>query len=222
MKQKQMILIGCLFLSLAFAVTAFGIETKSEYQVSITNLTRNQTFTPVLVIVHRAGLTLFKTGSPASTELAMLAEGGDTAPLSDLIQNDPRVDFIASTGGLLGPGETTSVVIPGMRSINNISLAAMMIPTNDAFIGLNDAVVAHGSSVTTYMLSAYDAGTEENDELCQNIPGPFGCDGTGEGYNSDDGEGFIHIHSGIHGVGDVAAHEYDWKNSVAKIVIQKK
>ncbi|MBI5612909.1 MAG: spondin domain-containing protein, partial [Gammaproteobacteria bacterium] len=49
------------------------------YEVTVTNLTRGQSFTPILVATHRPGVALFEPGQPASPELAILAEGGDTA-----------------------------------------------------------------------------------------------------------------------------------------------
>ena len=59
---------------------------------------------------------------------------------------------------------------------------------------------------------AYDAGTEENDELCTSIPGPA-CGGTGL-EASGNGEGFIHVHRGFFGIGDLEQAEYDWRNPV--------
>lgn len=69
---------------------------------------------------------------------------------------------------------------------------------------------------------AYDAGTEADDELCAHIPGPPTVCG-GEGFNpSQEGDvNFLHIHAGIHGVGDLSAATFDWRNPVAKIVISR-
>ena len=67
----------------------------------------------------------------------------------------------------------------------------------------------------------YDAGTEANDELCAHIPGPAGVY-AGKGFNSArDDVNFVHIHSGIHGIGDLSAATYDWRNPVASIVITR-
>ncbi|MCU7818248.1 MAG: hypothetical protein KZQ57_05120, partial [gamma proteobacterium symbiont of Lucinoma myriamae] len=38
---------------------------------------------------------------------------------------------------------------------------------------------------------------------------------------AEDGEGFVHINRGIHGIGDLAADVYDWHNPVAKITITR-
>jgi hypothetical protein len=34
-------------------------------------------------------------------------------------------------------------------------------------------------------------------------------------------EEYVHIHSGIHGIGDLDPAEFDWRNPVATIRIQK-
>ena len=69
----------------------------------------------------------------------------------------------------------------------------------------------------TYLANAYDAGSETNDELSSTVAGLGG-----EGYSpNDSGEGFVHIHGGVHGIGDLVAATMDWRNPVAKIVIQR-
>jgi hypothetical protein len=95
----------------------------------------------------------------------------------------------------------------------------MLVPTNDAFVAVN-AVDISGGSVNVRAL-AYDAGTEANDELCANIPGPPNVCG-GEGFNASrkNAEGFVHVHRGIHGIGDLNAAVYDWRNPVARVSIR--
>jgi len=99
----------------------------------------------------------------------------------------------------------------------------MLIPTNDGFFALNGEAGPQGTHKSvTYYSPAYDAGGEANDELCANIPGPPNvC--TGEGFNpSREGDvNFVHIHPGIHGIGDLSAAKYDWRNPVAQIVITR-
>ena len=65
----------------------------------------------------------------------------------------------------------------------------------------------------------YDAGSEPNDEDCDNIPGPV-CGG--EGASPDEGgEGFVHIQAGIHGIADLDPAERDWRNPVAEVTIRR-
>jgi hypothetical protein len=184
-------------------------------------MTRGQTFTPILIATHKKSVKLFTPGSPARDELAMLAEGGDTAPLTESLLMDRRVRHVMTTGGPLGPGETVVVEIPGHWRYGYVSLAAMLLPTNDGFISLNGVMAPRGRRTVMYLSPGYDAGSEINDESCEFIPGPFGCDGTGEGYSPADGEGYVHIHGGIHGIGDISAADYDWRNPVARVVIQR-
>ncbi len=48
----------------------------ATFEVTFTNLTRSQTFTPILVTSHKQGFGLFELGEMASDDLAALAEGG--------------------------------------------------------------------------------------------------------------------------------------------------
>ncbi|MGH1541484.1 MAG: spondin domain-containing protein [Arenicella sp.] len=190
----------------------------AEYEVTITNLTYNQVFAPALVVSHRRSIALFEEGEPASEGIAIMAEGGDVSAIVDSVDGDNRVRGAGVSAGPLMPGKSTTVTVPVNRG-GRLSVVSMLVNTNDAFLALNSVrAPRHGRTVTLYA-AAYDAGTEINDELCGNIPGPA-CGG--EGFSSVDGEGFIHIHRGFHGVGDLAAAAYDWRNPVAKITITRK
>jgi len=52
------------------------------YEVTITNLTRGQEFTPMLVASHRNGIQVITLGHPARPELATLPEEGNTSPIT--------------------------------------------------------------------------------------------------------------------------------------------
>ncbi len=189
------------------------------YKVTITNLTRAQAFTPILVASHRKGVKLFELGSVASDELSALAEGGDVVPLTNALEADDRVIDTADSGGLLMPGESVTVTVSAQHGAKEISLASMLIPTNDSFIALNGVKAPKNKKTAVYYSSGFDAGSELNDENCMNIPGPV-CGGTG-GSPEAGGEGYVHISSGISGIADLAADTYDWRNPTAKIVIQR-
>lgn len=34
-------------------------------------------------------------------------------------------------------------------------------------------------------------------------------------------EGYVHIHAGIHGIGDFMASDRDWRNPVAEITVER-
>jgi len=194
--------------------TYYGART---YEVTITNITPGQTFTPILAVTHKASIRVFELGNPASPELATLAESGDVIPLSDLLDGVPGqvLDQAAGTG-LLGPGESATLTIRGNRRFNHLSLAAMLIPTNDTFVAL-DSVPLPKWQDTEYAL-AYDAGSELNDEDCSNIPGPY-CGGAA--LSDEDGEGFVHVSNGIHGGADLDPTVFDWRNPIAKVSIRR-
>lgn len=51
------------------------------------------------------------------------------------------------------------------------------------------------------------------------MPGPACPPDSGNLRAAEDGEGFIHVQRGVHGVGDLAAADYDWRNPVAEVVV---
>ena len=210
---RALLLAGLTFISMP--ALAGGSKV---YHVTVTNLTHSINFTPILVASHRRSLSILELGSPASGELAAVAEGGDIEPLKAILEVDSQVVDVQHSVGLLGPGQSVTVVVDAERGARYISLVSMMLPTNDGFIAL-DGVRAGGKHAEVYFSPGYDAGSEYNDELCVSIPGPT-CGG--EGLSPIPGpldEGFVHIHRGIHGVGDLLAATYDWRNPVAKISI---
>ncbi|KAB8189688.1 hypothetical protein FKV24_009185 [Lysobacter maris] len=194
-----------------------------HYQVEVVNLTRAQQFTPLLVAIHHPSVDVFEPGAPALPELATLAETGNPVPLSDRLDATRGVSATARGDGLTAPGQKTAIAIDAPTPGYRISLAAMMIPTNDGFVGLDAArLPAPGRSVS-YTLYAYDAGSEPNDESCASIPGPDypECNGPGgSGAPEAGAEGFVHTHNGIHGIGDFDAAERDWRNPVARVTIR--
>jgi hypothetical protein len=96
----------------------------------------------------------------------------------------------------------------------------MLIPTNDGFFAFDGLEVPNGDRTKTRLSPAYDAGTEVNDELCANIPGPQ-CGGSGAIDAGTDENGVVHINAAIQGVGDLEPAVWDWRNPVARIVIRR-
>lgn len=196
-----------------------GRNQQRVYEVTVTNLTQGESFTPLLLVSHHAGHPLFKLGQPASPELGILAEGGDTAPLASALASTPGVGNMATSSGLLAPGQSVHVRITTRGGFDHLSLAAMLIPSNDAFVSIQNVKLPKRGHVRMLTAPAYDAGTEANDELCAHIPGPVcGGEGVSPGVT---GSGFVHVHAGIHGVGDLSPAKYDWRNPVAQIVIRR-
>jgi hypothetical protein len=199
-------------------------DRRGHYEVTVTNVTRGQTFTPILVATHRAGVRLFELGQPASPEMATLAEEGDTAPLAARLSGLRGVKDVVSSGALLPPGHSVTIRVRTEGAFDHLSMAAMLIPTNDGFFALNGVQGPRGPGAMTRQSPAYDAGSEVNDELCASIPGPFfaECGGPGGGGMPVGGEeGYVHIHAGIHGIGNLVAADRDWRNPVAHVSIRR-
>ena len=197
-----------------------------KFEVTITNLTPGQTFTPQLVATHSAKLALFELGQPAGDALEVLAEGGDTAPLTEVLLASPyEVADVQTVPGLLGPGQSVTVIVEGTRFERYLSLAAMLIPPNETFVAIDSMRLPRYRRSLTAL--AYDAGTEANDQNCLSMPGPrCGGEGYSPGPNEGD-EGFVHVSNGFHSlpaaeVGEVLGPQvYDWRNPVARVEVRR-
>ena len=180
------------FMILGFLLMIQGPSALAEgegrsFEVTITNLTRGQQFTPILVASHEKGVKLFTLGDPASPQLATLAEAGATADLDSLLSGMSEVGEVKTSMGLpmglLDPGASVTVMVYAGGRFNHVSVASMLIPTNDGFFAINGVKGPKEGKTLTLVSPAYDAGSEVNDELCVSIPGPFfdECGGAGGG-----------------------------------------
>jgi hypothetical protein len=212
----RLALVGALVFTSSQAFARGG----NDYHVTITNLTHAIIFTPVLVASHRRPVTVFELGAPASDDLRALAESGNVEPMTDTLEGNSDVVDVQNSGGPLLPGKSVTVIVSAARGAKFISVGSMILPTNDGFIGLNSAEVSKRGS-STYFSPGYDAGSEINDELCANIPGPH-CGGGGLSPGDDPvTEGYVHVHRGIHGIADLNAAVYDWRNPVARNTVTR-
>jgi hypothetical protein len=169
-------------------------------------------------------VALFRAGEPASQQLRTLAEEGNVAPLKGVLDGLGEVTATAAGNALLDPGKSVTFRITANPWRDRLSMAAMLIPTNDAFLALNGVALPFpGGSQARLTAVAYDAGTEVNDELCTSIPGPnfAECGGPGGGAQAGAGEGFVHVHRGMHGIGNFTAAARDWRNPVAQISVRQ-
>jgi len=136
-----------------------------EITVSITNLTQGMAFTPRLLVAHTAAVDLFEPGSVASAGLTEVAEGGDTSVLAAELDVDTTNQRNQSFGGLVGPATTSMDYTFETNDHPFLSLVTMLIPTNDAFAGLDSWRIPTVPGTYTVTLNAYDSGTEDNDEI---------------------------------------------------------
>jgi hypothetical protein len=205
------------------AAPAAQADGARRYEVTVTNLTRGQQFTPILAASHDASVRMFELGQPASAPLATLAEEGNTAPLAAWFSAMPGTAAVVAGSGLTNPGASTTLHLETRGAAMRLSVAAMLIPTNDAFFAANGIELPRGSQPLVMLVPAYDSGSERNDETCAAIPGPMfaECGGSGGGARVGGGEGFVHIHAGMHGIGSFTPAQRDWRNPVARITVRR-
>ncbi|MCP3867537.1 MAG: hypothetical protein GY703_05475 [Gammaproteobacteria bacterium] len=203
-----------------------------QVEVEITNLTNGVYFTPLLVAAHKRGTDLFEAGTVASANLEAMAEGGD---ISGLVKDVDAAggDYVANpAGGLLAPGESVTTRLHiGNRRNTRLSITAMVLPSNDAFVGLDAMKIPRWHGSQTRYVFAYDAGTEANDELSTSIPAipgeGGGVNGTGVVDSETDQNQTVHVHRGIvgdlnpvGGASDLHAGIHRFNNPVARVVVK--
>ncbi|GLS24635.1 spondin domain-containing protein [Marinibactrum halimedae] len=158
-----------------------------SFSVTVTNATNNQPLSPIAVIAHDGTYTPWAIGSAASEGLAILAESGDPA---SFVSEASEAFSTATASDVLGPGNSTTIDITfNENDTMALSIATMLVNTNDAFTGIGQVEVSEFEvGDTTQMLApVYDAGTEENSELAATIPGPAGeGEGNSEGREVND------------------------------------
>lgn len=197
------------------AASSVMADDMKEYSVTVTNATAHQVITPPIIVIHHKNYKLFEVTKTASEGLAILAETGNNAVLASEANNSRGVMnvVIASAPIVYGNSATYTFSAPKRA---RISIAAMLATTNDAFAGVSGLALPRNS--VTYMAETYDAGSEDNNELCIDIPGPP-CGGTNATIVGD-GEGFVTIHNGVSGIGDLQPSHLDWRGATAIVTIK--
>ena len=222
------------------AAPAADAKRADTFEVTFTDLTSGQPLTPVVAATHRGKNELFRVGRSASFGLKEIAENGNNGPMLIRLGSDDDVsDVVEAPGGPLVPagspgdamfGQSTTFSIEAKRGARFLSLAAMLICTNDGFTGVNALKLPSklGDSVTVET-AGYDAGTELNTEDFADIVPP--CQGLIGVSSSDPGTGSsnpalaegaaISHHAGILGGADLvpAVHGWDISTPVARITV---
>ena len=219
----SLLTVGCLSSPLAMA--------DGKLTVDITNLTNALYYTPLLVSAHDRDADVFEVGTPASASLQAMAEGGDISGLATDLASLGANNVENPAGGLLAPGATATAKLRANKRNRFLSIVAMLLPTNDGFMGLDAIRIPKESGTYTYYLNGYDAGTEANDELITGggAPGAAGIpadpghnSGAGaSGVTGADHNSTVHIHRGIVGGASSDLNEavHRWLNPVTKVVI---
>ena len=221
MKKRSIIAVSVFILSLAlFGEFAFADSYGygRKYEITITNITRGQIFSPPVAISHKWGFQLFELGAPAADWLSQLAEDGLPGPLIDHVSGLQSVlDTDVAPGPVL-PGGTATLYLVAKGSFKYISVAGMLVSSNDAFLAVTNKRVSRFGKTTAHAV-AYDSGSESNTEDCASIPGPP-CGNVGV-RDIGHAEGYVHVHAGIHGIGDdLKPENHDWNNPVAIVTIR--
>ena len=227
--------------SISAALLCASVSTSAlatDFSVTVTNLTQGVYFTPLLVAAHPGDSRLFTSGAAASDSLQAMAEGGDISGLAADLAPTGAVVVENPAAGLLGPGQSTTAMLNTDDTPDNayLSLVAMLLPTNDGFLGLNAVEIPTEAGTYTFNVNAYDAGTEGNDEIRGSgapgepgypAPGPVdeasGMNGTGIAATA---EGFVHIHRNVlgdtdatGGASDIDAAVHRWLNPVVRVTV---
>jgi len=220
MHRNRRLLVAAAITALCLAVPlTASAQPATVYRVTITNLTRAQPITPPVVATHNIGFHAFKPGEPVSDPFIAMAEEGMAGPLADDLEVNPLVHDVAVGGGPLPPGASTTVEVEARGKAQFLSAVGMLAGTNDAFFGLDGFPLQGQPWLRHVEAPAYDAGSEANNELCEFVPGPP-CNSLFS-RAPDGAEGFVAIHNGIHGKGDLPEDVWNWHNPVVRIQIQR-
>ena len=195
--------------SLAAATAALALGAGAAHAVPITiTLTNTQeagglTLTPLYFAFTDGGadaFDAFDVGAAASAGVEEIAELGSFGTLAaERMAADPdaRGAVLGAPGGFPGapviePGETASITIDlDPTSERFVQFLSMIVPTNDTFIGFDDAVALFSEdgaflgpqSFDITSALAFDAGTEVNvlTDGAAFLMGAVGTEGTEEG-----------------------------------------
>lgn len=199
-----------------------AVANAARIQIQIENLAPSDGFslTPLYLGLHDGSFDAFDVGSAASEGLEIVAEEGgpfnNRDPLNPVgiaaerlaVDPDSIGRVITQPDGFAGapviePGEIGSVIIEIADPSDQrfLTYLSMVIASNDAFIGNDDALELFDSSgnflgdrdILVTGNSIYDAGTEENNAL----DGPAFVPGNPPGSGVATVGGVITLHQGL-------------------------
>jgi len=224
-------ILACLTAGIAMQTHA------ADLSISVQNLTQGIHFTPFIIAGHDDQTHLFEVGKAASTSLQMMAEGGNISGLaSDVMASGGEV-LSNPNMGLLAPAGMIEAFDFDSGANGYLSITSMLLPTNDAFAGVDAWKIPTEAGSYVLFLNAYDAGTEANNELLtanSGAPGVLGIPADPGGMTGSGGSGVamsdtntsVHIHRGSLGDDDNAGGKSDldntvhrWLNPVLKVTI---
>jgi hypothetical protein len=185
-------------------------------RITVENLTAGQAFSPPVFFTHNgAAPPLFNEGQPAPFDLQRIAEEGNVGPL--LTAHVTKTQGGAYRGAAVAlstqPGRSRSVLLSVSRNHPLVSGAFMLAMTNDGFAGMNAINAFELKEPQTMELYAFDAGTENNNELGDYLIAM-------EGTARDPENGAVQRHTGLRGDADAPGFwKFDPARPVARVTI---
>jgi Spondin_N len=242
MTDKRGLIVACSgLLALSALLVALPVSASSEhlrtYRVTLTNLTHGQPFSPPVAATHHKNLHMFQVGHTASNQLAAIAQDGDEVPMFNLFNSAAGVTQAVDIGRPLTTsgktvGSFTDSVTFDIRAQarDRLSLATMLICTNDGFLGLDAVRLPHAGS-RTLLLVGWDAGRENNTQKSIDLVDPCSVLGpvtlAGDPNGNRDVEvatvplAVVQLHPGIKPIGDLSPATHGWRDPVAKVTITR-
>lgn len=225
--------------ALSLALASIGTQA-AELEIKIQNISHGMYFAPLLVSAHAADQHLYTLGEDAGLAIQTMAEGGNLDPLITMTDALGSNNVVNPAAGPTMPGQVVEAMLTTTEGNDALSITGMMVPSNDAFVGLDAWKIPTDAGTYEFYLNAYDAGTEANDEIrgggAPGEPGlptlPFfdaevGHGGTG--VTSVESNTKVHVHPGSIGDNDQNAGMSDldnklhrWLNPVAKVTVTVK
>ncbi len=210
----------------AGAAIAAPSMSNQTFRITIKNLapmnagSTSQALSPALVVVHDKNVDLFTVGESASAAVIAMAENSNTAIGISALTGVRGVHSVTSEGSAaIAPGASSMFEVTVGGNQRYLSLVSMLVNTNDAFTGLDGVHLTGGTK--TYPIFALDAGSEINDQLFANIPGPCCNNVTDAGVAESR---MISRHAGIlANVGDLTPAMWGWpvNEPVALVTIER-
>lgn len=205
------------------------------YSVTVENLTSGQPLSPLVAATHPASVVMWRAGQTASPGLEAIAEDGDNAMMMTALEGNALVtDVVGAMMPIVPMGSTAGGFSDAMTfeieatPMDVLSLAGMLIATNDGIYGIDSVGLPTSGTKVIYALG-YDAGTENNTEMSEDIVDPASALGPvmleGDPNMNENAtvdttpQGVIALHPNIAGGGDLSVDEHGWDEPVARITI---
>lgn len=151
-----------------FSESTYAVEVKGKWMLPDFTVPAGVHFTTFAGMVHNSNGALWEAGKQATTGIENVAETGSIgvvlAEIDSVIRSKNALSLILFT-----PPSATgskSITIHCNSNYSYVSMASMIAPSPDWFIGLSKLnLYAHKKWVadTTVQLFVYDAGTEDGD-----------------------------------------------------------